>query len=265
MSLRNQIVQAAYGAGEIMKSAPTDVSASESKTGHANFVTKYDAKVQAYLFRELSSLLPDAHFVGEEDGKEVFLPEYQKGWTFVVDPIDGTSNFMKAYRPSVTSIGLLKDGVPYLGVIYNPYTDQMFSAEAGQGAFENEARIMSSEAPLSLSLVSMGTAPYYGEEESGSAFDLGRWYLSRSIDIRRSGSAAWDFCMTASGRIGLFFEPRLCLWDFTAGSVILSEAGGFTTDLYGQALPFTGSSSILAVSRGAAASDYLPPKELIRL
>ena len=263
MTIKEEIMQAAYGAGEIMRSAPPAVDYAGSKTGHANYVTEYDSRVQEYLLQRLSAVLPEANFVGEENGKEVFREEYAKGYTFVVDPIDGTSNFMKAYRPSVTSIALLKDGKPWIGVIYNPYTDQMFHAQAGCGAYENDSRIFSSEAPLSDSLVSMGTAPYYEEEVSRSAFLLGHWYLLRSIDIRRSGSAAWDICMVAAGHIGLFFEPRLCLWDFAAGACILQEAGGSITAMDGTELNWRTSSSILAVSRGAAAGDYLPPRELM--
>ena len=181
----------------------------------------------------------------------------------MVDPIDGTSNFMKAYRPSVTSIGVLKDGKPYAGVIYNPYTDQMFSAEAGCGAYENGQRFFSSEDPLSQSLVAMGTAPYYEEEVSRSAFLMGHWYLLRSIDIRRSGSAAWDLCMVAAGHLGLFYEPRLCLWDYAGEACIMEEAGGRITDIYGGELFYQGSSSIVAASRGVSREEYLPPAELI--
>ena len=265
MNLLDKIKEAAYGAGEIMKSA-SGIRPSEAKSGHANFVTKYDALVQDYLEKQLSAALPEATFVAEEEGQEVFKEEDKTGFTFVIDPIDGTSNFMKAWRPSTTSIGVLKDGKPYSGVIYDPYMDRMFCAEKGKGAFLNNVQIHSSEDPLSRSLVCMGTAPYYEEEVSRSAFLLGHWYLLRSIDIRRSGSAAFDICSVAAGNIGLFYEPRLCLWDFAAGACILEEAGGKITDFYGNPLTYTGKSSILAASPGVVAGgDYLPPKELIRL
>lgn len=262
-TLREEIIQAAYEAGEIMNSAPLMVRQANSKEGHANFVTEYDRRVQEYLQSKLLSILPEAHFVGEENGREVFLPEYEHGFTYVVDPIDGTSNFMKAYRPSVTSIGVLKEGRPYVGVVYNPYSDQMFSAEAGCGAYENGERFFSSGEPLSASLAAMGTAPYYEDAVRKSAFQMGYWYLQRCIDIRRSGSAAWDLCMVAAGHLGLFFEPKLCLWDFAAGACILQEAGGCITDLYGNKLSYRNASSIVAVSQGVMKDDYLPPEELI--
>ncbi len=261
--LLEEIIAAARQAGGIMMSAQEHHEAAQNKTGHANFVTEYDQKVQELLMQRLSAILPEAHFVGEENGKEVFLPEYAKGYTFVVDPIDGTTNFMKAYRPSCTSIGLLKDGKPYIGVIYVPYTDQMFHAERGKGAFENGRCIRTSGESLKNSLVTMGTAPYYGEKVTRSALDIGHWYLMRSIDIRRTGSAAFDLCMVASGRSGLFFEPRLGLWDYAAAACILLEAGGKITDIYGKELTYTGASSVCAASEGIVGESYLPPRELI--
>lgn len=262
--LLRKIISAAYGAGEIMVNASPHDEDVMAKGGRANYVTVFDEKVQEFLLKELSRILPEAHFVGEEEGQEIFLPEYGKGFTFVVDPIDGTSNFMRDYELSVTSIALLKDGRPYIGVIYNPYADRIFYAEKGCGAFENGRQIFTSPDPLSHSLVSMGTAPYYADEITHSAFEIGNWYLKRSIDIRRSGSAAWDLCLIASGRTGLFYEPLLCLWDYAAGACILEEAGGTITDMHGEILAYRGKSSILAVTAGVAKEDYLPPVELMR-
>ena len=255
--LIEKIKKAARGAGEIMLNARSIMDV-ETKQGRANYVTEYDEKVQEYLFEELGKILPEAHFVGEEEGKELFPPEYEKGWTFVIDPIDGTSNFMRGYDLSTTSIGLLLDGEPYIGVVYNPYSGQMFSAQKGMGAFENDKPIFTSEDPLSHSLVTMGTAPYYADELTGKAFELGHWYLKKSVDIRRSGSAAYDLCLIASGRTGLFFEPYLQLWDFCAGALIVEEAGGRITDLEGGRLSYRGASSVCAVTAGVAREPYLP-------
>ena len=262
-SLRKDIEKIALEAGNIIKSASLEEIGTVSKEGHANFVTKYDRLVQEYLIDALKGLLPEASFVGEEEGQEAFREEYKKGYTFVIDPIDGTSNFMKGYRPSVTSIGLLLNGAPYLGVVYSPFTEELFSAEKGQGAACNGKTLLPCEDPLDRSLVLMGTAPYYETHVSKSAFLLGHYYLLNSIDIRRSGSAAYDLCQVATGRAGLFYEPRLCLWDYTAGAVILEEAGGVITDMLGKPLTYAGKSSILAATKGVAACDYLPPKNLL--
>ena len=259
MNILEKIKEAAYGAGEIMKSA-TGIRPAEIKSGHANFVTKYDAMVQEYLEKELIKAIPDATFVAEENGQEVFKKEDETGYTFVIDPIDGTSNFLKGWRPSTTSIGLLKDGQPYIGVVYDPYSDSMYYAEKGKGAFLNGEQIHSSLSPLSDSLVAMGTAPYYEEKYTRQAFELGHYYLLRSIDIRRSGTAAYDICLVAAGVTGMFYEPRLCLWDYAAGACILEEAGGKMTDFSGNPLTYRGWSSILAVSEGVyREGKHLPP------
>ncbi len=254
--LSEEIELAAKRAGKIMLAAENIENASENKEGHGNFVTQYDRKVQEFLFTELHRILPEANFVGEEEGAEFFHEEYRKGYAFVIDPIDGTTNFIKAYRPSVTSIGLMKDGKPFLGIIYNPYQDILFSAVRGQGAFKNHKQIHTSRERLADCLISMGTAPYY-EELSRRSFELARLYLQRSVDIRRSGSAAWDLCQVACGVTGLFFELHLGLWDFCAGSVIVEEAGGKMTDISGNPLTYDGPSSIIAASEGVCQEDYI--------
>ncbi|MGN0361700.1 MAG: inositol monophosphatase family protein [Bilifractor sp.] len=260
LNIMEQIKEAAWEAGGMMRSAydgSAEITPDKVKAGHANFVTVYDQKVQDFLTTRLSEILPEAHFVGEENGRDHFTPEDAHGYTFVIDPIDGTSNFMHHYGPSVTSIGLFRDGAPFLGVIYNPWQEVLFHAASGMGAFENDKRIYSSEDSLAMSLVSIGTAPYYRELRD-QVWKLGDFYLDRSVDLRRSGSAAWDLCMVASGRIGLFVEPRLQLWDYAAGAVILTEAGGKITDLQGKPLDFRGPSPIAGVSAGVSREQYLP-------
>jgi myo-inositol-1(or 4)-monophosphatase len=159
----------------------------------------------------------------------------------------------------VTSIGLLKDGKPFIGVVYNPYEKVLYAAERGKGAFRNGTQIHSSGEPLARSLFSMGTSPYYEELTEGS-FKLAEYYLRRAIDMRRSGSAAWDLCQLASGVMGLYFELRLGLWDFAAGAVIAEEAGCVITDIDGRPLTYDGPSSVLAVSEGVAREPYFPER-----
>ena len=258
MELISIIGDAARKAGAIMLEGVKSRREVFAKDGHANFVTSYDKKVQDFLFQTLGSAIPEAHFLGEENGKDTFSGEDTKGLTFVIDPIDGTSNFMNGLFPSVTSIGLLKDGAPYLGVVYCPYADQLFSAEKGKGAFENGKQIHTSKAPLKESLVTMGTGPYY-EGLPEKAFRQAALYMDRCIDIRRSGSAAFDLCMVAAGHTGLYFEPLIQLWDYCAGALICTEAGGTVTGYDGRPLPFNGPSSVVAASEGVAKEKgYLP-------
>ncbi len=234
-------------AGEIMISA--EHSKIIEKSGHANFCTETDEKIQAFLIEKLKEVLPEAEFLGEEDGHDVFTSKMTEGYCFVLDPIDGTSNFIYSYRPSVVSIALLKDGKPFIGVIYNPYDDMMFSAEAGKGAYMNRERIMSADTPLSESLAVFGTAPYYTELQE-KTFEIAKNLLPMCVDLRRSGTAAWDMCCVALGRCNLYFELKIQLWDYAAAALIAQEAGCIVSDTEGNPLSYTGFTSVVCRARG---------------
>ncbi len=242
-----EIVQIAKEAGEIMVSAVRPKVM--QKEGHANFCTEMDEKIQAFLIEKLGKVIPEASFLGEEDGQDVFTSKMESGYCFVIDPIDGTSNFIYEYRPSVVSIALLKDGAPFMAVVYNPYDDMVFSAKAGEGAYLNGERIMSSEAPLSDSLTVFGTAPYYVELQERS-FEIAKKLLPLCVDLRRSGTAAWDMCCVAMGRCSLYFELKIQLWDYAAAGLIAMEAGCTLTDIEGNELSFKGPTSALCRARG---------------
>jgi len=221
------------------------------KSGHANFCTETDEKIQEFLIGNLKKVMPEAEFLGEEDGHDVFTSKMSHGYVFVLDPIDGTSNFIYSYRPSVISIALLKEGKPYIGVVYNPYDDEMYSAIAGEGAYMNDERIMSDDSPLSDCLAVFGTAPYYTELQDRT-FEIAKNLLPLCVDIRRSGTAAWDMCCVAAGRCALYFELRIQLWDYAAAALIATEAGCIVSDVNGAPLSYTGATSAICRSRGVA-------------
>lgn len=248
---------AAREAGRIMLEAENIRASVSVKAGHGNFVTAYDKRVQAYLSGALGALLPEARFIGEEDGADAFTDDDRQGFAFCVDPIDGTTNFLMGFRPSVVSIALLRDGAPYCAAVYNPYAELMLTAVRGEGARCNGEPIQSQDEPLSESLVLFGTAAY-NPEFAERTFALCADYLARCIDLRRTGSAAWDLCNLAMGTVGLFFELRLQLWDYAAAGLIAMEAGCRLTDLDGKPLTWDGASSILCASRGVAREDYFP-------
>ncbi len=254
--LLNNICDIAREAGNIMLSGSEKIKelSVKNKSGHGNYVTEYDTKIQEFLMEKFHALLPDAYFVGEENGQEIFKDEYRQGFTFVLDPIDGTANFVKGWNESVVSIALLKDCSPYIGVVYNPYQDWMFSAERGKGAYLNEDPIRTSDEPLDNSIVIMGTSPYYPELTDRS-FLIGREAVRHGIDIRRGGSAEQELCRVAAGQGGMFFELCLSLWDYAAGATILIEAGGSITDINGEPLTYDRPSSILALSQGISRED----------
>ena len=214
----------------------------DSKAGHANFVTDCDKKVQDQLKSGLLKIMPDAHFIGEESTTQEFSP---KGKFFIVDPIDGTTNFIRDYHASSISVALVVDGAAELGVVYNPYLDEMFTAQRGCGAFCNGNRLHVSSETLENALVIFGTSPYR-EDLSEKSFKLAYAYLKNAVDVRRSGSAALDLCAIASGRADLFFELSLSPWDYAAGALIVEEAGGIMSDEDGGKLVYDHPCSVVA-------------------
>lgn len=210
---------------------------------HVNFVTEYDSRVQAFLTEELSRLLPEAGFLAEED--DTSTGDTEKGFCFVIDPIDGTCNFIHDYRRSAISVGLLYNGAPIFGAILDPYLDELFTAEKGYGAYVNGQAIRVSDRTLDRSVIGIGTSPYYKEKFGDFTVNLFRSLLYQASDIRRSGSAAIDFASVASGRIDGFVEALLSPWDYCAGSLLVTEAGGIVTQMDGSPIRFDRPVSIL--------------------
>ncbi|GFI22327.1 inositol-1-monophosphatase [Lachnospiraceae bacterium] len=250
--LLSEITNVVRDCGEIILHADRDKSCIDEKAGHANFVTTYDKKVQQELQKRLLEILPEAVFVGEE---EEIHASIAKGYAFIVDPIDGTTNFIKDYHMSAISVGLTLDGERYMGVVYNPYLNEMFTAIKGQGAFLNGIPIHVSSESIENGLVLFGTAPYY-EELNKKSFEMAYEYFKRSIDVRRSGSAALDLCNVAAGRAELFFELRLCPWDLAAGSLIVEEAGGKVTTAEGGQITLYEPCSLIATNGIVTNSEY---------
>lgn len=243
--LLKKIIKLAKKSGKIMLNADRSNLNINDKEGHGNFVTKYDKMVQNAIFDGLKKILPEANFVGEEDDEHA---EIIDGYTFIVDPIDGTTNFINDYKLSSISIGLLKDKEPFLGVVYNPYLKEIFYAVKGHGAFCNGKQIHVSDKALEDSIVMFGTAIYY-EELFEETMETAKNYLSHATDLRRSGSAAIDLCNVAAGRADAFFELRLCPWDYCAGSLIIQEAGGVCVGFNKQPLTFDKKQGVLAANK----------------
>ncbi|MGI6652538.1 MAG: inositol monophosphatase family protein [Christensenellales bacterium] len=197
------------------------------KEGHANFVTETDMAVQEQLRTALSSVLPGSSFFAEEQVNNPLTDAP----TWVVDPIDGTTNFIRGRNSSAISVALLENKVPVLAVVYNPYADEMFTARIGQGAYMNGAPIRVSDVPFSNALVLMGTTPY-SDAYAAATFRAAYAYRLEAADLRRSGSAAIDLCDVACGRAEIFYEMSLSPWDVAAGALLITEAGG-TFDMPG--------------------------------
>lgn len=242
----DDIIKVVKEAGQIMLQAQNIQGGVVSKEGRANFVTKYDVEVQNFLFDRLAKLYPTATFIGEEEGARNASGEY----CFIIDPIDGTTNFIMDYRHSAISVGLMYHGQIAAGIVYNPYLDELFCAERGTGAFLNNKPLKVADLPLAEGLVSIGTCPYY-RDKADVTFALSRKLYDKALDLRRSGSAALDICYVAAGRIVLYFELLLSPWDYAAGSLILSEAGGHISTIDGNALDYQNACGVVASTPAA--------------
>ena len=199
-------------------------------------------KVQKYIKSHIEALYPDAKFIGEEGSSDELSDE---GYAFIVDPIDGTTNFVKDYHHSAISVALLKGREVVAGVVYNPYLDEVFHAIKGQGAFLNGKKISVSSSPIGKALVLFGSSPY-DKQLFPETIKVVSEYFYNALDIRRSGSAALDLCYVACGRADVFVELQVSPWDFAAGKLLIEEAGGVVTTLDGAPLSFEGKTSILA-------------------
>ncbi len=238
----NEICLLVKDCGNVILSADREKMAIDIKSGVADLVTEYDKKIQELLEIGLKRILPEAKFIGEEGSSDKLSDE---GYAFIVDPIDGTTNFVKDYHHSAISVALLKGREVVAGVVYNPYLDEVFYAIKGQGAFLNGKKITVSSQPLDKALVLFGSAPY-DKELFPKTIKILSEYFYKALDIRRSGSAALDLCFVACGRADIYFELQVSPWDFAAGKLIIEEAGGVVTTLDGAPLSFEGKTTILA-------------------
>ncbi|MFW5661028.1 MAG: inositol monophosphatase family protein [Oceanicaulis sp.] len=195
-----------------------------SKKGPADFVTAADVKAEQIVFEELSKARPGYGFLMEERGA---VEGTDKSHRWIVDPLDGTLNFMHAQPHFAVSIGLEREGELVAGVVYNPATDELFHAEKGRGCYVNDRRLRVSERrSFQEAVIGTGT-PFFGK--SGHARFLKELHqiMPMCAGIRRYGSAALDLAWVAAGRLDGFWERDLKPWDIAAGIVLVREAGGF--------------------------------------
>lgn len=210
--------------------------------GVADYVTQVDTNIQNFLAKELRKLAPDIEFLGEEEG----LHAMSSDTYWILDPIDGTTNLIHDYQHSTISLGLYEKGEITLGIVYDPFREDIYYAKKGEGSFLNGKPIHVSQAKaLEETIIAIGTSPYDKELADENFLRLRRVF-ERAQDIRRTGSAALDLAYVACGRTGGFFEERLSPWDFAAGMLLISEAGGKITDFTGAPLNLLRRGSVLA-------------------
>ncbi|HMM58271.1 MAG: inositol monophosphatase [Xanthomonadales bacterium PRO7] len=233
----NVAVRAARAAGAVILRYMNRVEGLnvEEKSRH-DYVSEVDKLAEAEIVKELRRAYPDHAILGEETGK---TGKSDKVW--VVDPLDGTHNYLRGFPHFSVSIGFMDHGDLVHGVVYDPLRDELFTASKGDGAFVNDRRMrVSKRESLSGALLCTGFPPrQHGHLDA--QFAISRALLREADDLRRTGSAALDLAYVAAGRLDGYFEPGLQPWDMAAGCLLVREAGGKFCDFAGRdGLPASG-------------------------
>ncbi|NOX17817.1 MAG: inositol monophosphatase [Chlorobi bacterium] len=224
-----KILYAAKEAGEIIREGFGKNVAFEYKTNKSDIVTEIDKKAEAAIIEFISKEFSSHNILAEESGSTNNSSEY----TWVIDPLDGTSNFKHGLPIFSVSIGVMKNGETLWGVVYDVMRNVFYSAEKGAGSFADDKKLSVAENDdLSNSMLVTGF-PYDIKENPYNAIERFNDFLVSSRAVRRLGSAAIDLCYVASGVFDGFWEVHLHPWDVCAGKLIVEEAGGLVTDFEG--------------------------------
>jgi len=230
-ALMNVMVKAARRAGRSLKRDLGEVENLQvSMKGPANFVSLADKRAEEMLYTDLNKARPGYGFLGEEGGNREGT---DKSHMWVVDPLDGTTNFLHGIPHFAVSIGLLREGVAIAGLIYNPANDELYMAEKGSGAFLNDTRLrVAGRKQLNECVIACGL-PHIGRGDH----ELSRREMTalqpKVAGLRRFGAASLDLAFVAAGRLDGYWERNLQPWDIAAGIVLIKEAGGTVGDIHG--------------------------------
>ena len=226
-----------------------------SRKGAADFVSAADLKAEQSLFESLSKARPGYSFLGEERG---LIEGTDKTHTWIVDPLDGTTNFLHAIPHFAINIALQREGVVVAAVTYNPVTNELFWAEKGKGAFVNDRRLrVAARQRMDEAVLATGI-PFLGHGQHARFLKELHQISQRVAGVRRFGAAALDLAWVAAGRMDGFWERDLSPWDLAAGLLLVTEAGGKATTA-------EGGDDILAAGSVCAANLDLHPLILERL
>jgi myo-inositol-1(or 4)-monophosphatase len=230
-ALLNVMVKAARRAGRSLKRDLGEIENLQvSMKGPANFVSLADRRAEEMLYDDLAKARPGYGFIGEEGGQREGA---DKSHTWIVDPLDGTTNFLHGIPQFAISIALQREGTVIAGVIYNPANEELYTAERGKGAFLNDQRIrVAGRRKLNECVIACGL-PHIGRGDH----ELSRQEMSelqnRVAGLRRFGAASLDMAFVAAGRLDGYWERNLQSWDMAAGLIIVREAGGIVSGIAG--------------------------------
>jgi len=230
-ALLNVMMAAARKTGRALKRDFGEVEKLQvSLKGPANFVSAADRRAEETLYRELTKARPNYGFLGEEGGTREGSDRTHR---WIVDPLDGTTNFLHGIPQFCISIALEREGIIVAGVVYNPVMEEMFIAERGKGAFLNDQRIrVAARRRLVDAVVACGL-PHYGRPGISLAHKETAAMQNEVAGLRRFGAAALDLAWVAAGRLDAYWERDIKPWDMAAGIILVREAGGFVSDCDG--------------------------------
>jgi myo-inositol-1(or 4)-monophosphatase len=235
-ALLNVMIKAARKAGRTLKRDFGEIEHLQvSLKGPANFVSAADHRAEEILCQELEQARPGYSLVGEEGGRR---DGSDKTHTWIVDPLDGTMNFLHGIPHFAISIGLEREGTIVAGVVYNPATDELFVAERGKGAFLNDSRLRVAGRTRLADAVVACALPHPSRGDAARARREHAAVQDKVAGLRRFGAAALDLAWVAAGRLDAYWERNLSPWDIAAGLALVREAGGYVTDLAGRDAPF---------------------------
>ncbi len=245
-------IEAALEAGKYLKANVDNIQHVERKEGQAtNLVTEMDKRSERMIIEKIKQYYPDHDFLGEETGGHDVKSDYR----WIIDPLDGTVNFTHGLPYYCVSIGLEYKGTIQLGVIFDPSSGELFTAERGKGAYLNHQRLQVTKTNKLIESMLVTGFPYNVSENPNHAIEHFINFLKEAQAIRRLGSAALDLCYVAAGRFEGFWEVNLHPWDIAAGVLILQEAGGMWTDFHG--LPTNVYNPQLLASNGAIHNEMI--------
>ncbi len=254
-AILNVMIKAAYRAGRSLKRDLGEVENLQvSLKGPRNFVTAADRRAEEIVREELAKARPDYGFLGEEGGARAGADPTHR---WIVDPLDGTTNFLHGIPHFAVSIALERNGAIVAGLTFNPANDELFVAERGKGAFLNDRRIRVAARQRFAEAVVACSLPHYGRGDLALARNEIAAAQQHFAGLRRYGAATLDLAWVAAGRFDAYWERDLSPWDLAAGMLLVREAGGFVSDL-------DGGEAVLAKGQVAAGNDTMH-RELLRL
>jgi myo-inositol-1(or 4)-monophosphatase len=244
-NLQKEVSEVVFKAGNYLLSAMGTVSESQIEDKSLNnLVSHVDKEAERILVDGLSKIVPEALFLTEE--KTTDNTPNEKALQWIIDPLDGTTNFLFSLPVFAVSIALVENGEPILGAVLDVCRNECYYAEAGKGAFCNDTRIYcSNRKTLSESLLATGF-PYYEFENIDQYLKSLHTFMKSTRGLRRMGSAAIDLAYTARGLYDGFFEYNLSPWDVAGGTILVREAGGIVTEFNGGNNPIFGKTILAA-------------------